>query len=353
MKKTQATAIAVVAVLFVSLTMAAVFYGVPQALGNDQSPDSGQFAVAATDPPVVSDGVSAATIAYSSVQVHSAGAAASSGWVQLSGSGSMDLMSSAAVSQTLANAKVKAGTYDSIKFNVDSAKVTYQGSEYVATVTSSEITVPMQAEAHVNASATAAAIVDMRTVFMNTGNSTKPQFVFSATAFATAMPPSEAAMVSLQVGAKASLTGKAWFDEFVAQTSTNLNLVASISSGSLLLSAQNTGNAQAHVQEVIVTRTSDSASVPGTLPSSLSGSAVFTVDSSGSLHASNSLQGAAMLTGGATISSNSATALNFSGDISLDFGLAGVQITGVAAGQSYLVTVIGANTYASTVVVAG
>ncbi len=353
MKKMTLTAIAIGAVLLVSLATVAVIYGLPQALGYGQQGQSGQFAIMATDPPVTSDGVTAASITYTSVQVHSAGAAETTGWTQVSGSGTLDLMNSAAVSQTIAAAKVKAGTYDAVRFAVGSAKVTFQGNEYAATVTSSNITAQLQSQAHANASTTAAAVVDLRTIFMNTGNTTKPQFIFSATAFATAVPTSEAASVSLRVGATESLSGKAWFSQFVAQTSTKVHFVASLSSGSLLLAAQNSGSARAKVQEVIVTPVSGSAVANATLPASLSGSAVFAVDSTGSLQASNSLQAAALLTGGTTIGAGSAASLSFSGTISLDFGLGNVQLSGVVSGQEYLVTVVGANTFASTVVVAG
>ena len=43
--------------------------------------------------------------------------------------------------------------------------------------------------------------------------------------------------------------------------------------------------------------------------------------------------------------------MNYSGNISLDFGLTSL-VTGIVQGQAYTVTVLGANTYASTVVVA-
>ncbi len=266
----------------------------------------------ATDPPVTSAGVTAAAVSYSSVEVHSDGAAAASGWTQVSGSGTMNLMSSSGVSQTIAAAQVQSGAYDQVRFHIDSCQVTYEGQEYVATVTSSNLTASMQSKAQVNASATAAAIVDMRTIVMNTGNSTKPQFIFSATAFATAVPPSEAASASLQVGATTNVEGKAWFSSFVSQTSTNVNLVASMTSGSLVLAAQNTGSATANIKEVVVTPVSASTSANASLPSSLSGSAVFTVDSTGSLQSSTSLQAAALLNSGSTVGGSSAVTLTFS-----------------------------------------
>jgi hypothetical protein len=53
---------------------------------------------------------------------------------------------------------------------------------------------------------------------------------------------------------------------------------------------------------------------------------------------------------GAQLSTGSSATLNFTGGISLTFGLGSIQISGVVSGQQYLVTVIGANTFASVVV---
>ena len=59
-----------------------------------------------------------------------------------------------------------------------------------------------------------------------------------------------------------------------------------------------------------------------------------------------------MLESGANISSGSSASLNYNGNIALGSTLGGVQISGILAGQEYIVTCIGANTYASTTVVA-
>jgi len=65
------------------------------------------------------------------------------------------------------------------------------------------------------------------------------------------------------------------------------------------------------------------------------------------------LQVAALLGGsGTNCTAGSSTSLSYSGNISLGFGVGGIQLTGVVSGQQYLVTVMGANTYGTLVVTA-
>ncbi len=346
MKKTFAVA-AIAAVVVVSLVAAAVILQYQPSQSG-----SGQLVVMGTDPPITATGVTASSVSYSSVSAHRAGSDMSSGWAQVSGSGTMNLMTSSGTTQTIATSKVNAGTYDAFRFNVDSCKVTYQGQEYVAAVASTTITAQSQSRVLVNDSSTAAAVVDMRTFIMNTGNSSRPQFIFSATAYATAVPPSALASVSLQLGATASLNGQAWWSDFVAESSTQVNLLATISSNSMVLNIQNTGMADAEIQEVIITPVSASAYATASLPAYFSGSAVFTVDSSSNLYSTTSIQSAALLTSGARLASGSTATLNYNGNIWLNFGTGSIQFSGVLTGQQYIVTVIGANTYASALVVA-
>lgn len=348
MEKTFVAAIAIVAALGIVLAAAVVLiqYQSPSQSG------AGNLAIMGTDPAVAASGVTDATITYSSVYAHTAGSDMASGWTQVSGSGSMDLMASQGTVQTLATSQVSAAAYDAFKFNVDSCKVVYQGQSYVTTVASTTITAESQSKVQVNSSATAAAVVDLRTFIENTGSASSPQFVFSATAMATSVPQSTVATLSLQLGATSDLSAQAWWSAFVAQTSANLNVAATLSSNSLVLSLQNSGGANAQVQEIIVTPVSASALVTASLPASFSSSAVFTVNGSGSVQQSSSLQATALLDSGANVTSGATANLNFNGTIALGSTVAGVQLSGIVAGQEYIITCIGANTFASTTVVA-
>ena len=320
---------------------------------SSQQASDGDFAMEATDPPVVASGVTAATATYSSLAVHTAGDSNATGWVELNGTGTINLMSSENVSQTIAAAKIQSGTYDLVRMGIQSASVTYNGQAYAAAVASGNITSKLHSDAQVTASQSSAAVLDLRTFVMNTGSSANPQFVFSACAKATTVPPSDVTTASLQVGAQTNLQGS-WWVGFRDQTSTNITVSsATLTSGSLSLQLKNTGNDSANIQTIVITPVSGGLTATADLPASMSGSAIFTVNSAGSLQASNSLQGAVLLSGNSSqIAAGSSTTLNYSGDISLGFGVVGLQLTGVVSGQQYLVTVIGANTFGSVVVTA-
>ena len=178
MEKTFVAAIAIVAAIGIVLAAAVVLiqYQSPSQSG------AGKLAIMGTDPAVAASGVSDATIAYSSVYAHTAGSDMASGWTQVSGSGSMDLMASQGTVHTLAASQVSAASYDAFKFNVDSCKVVYQGQSYVTTVASTTITAESQSKVQVAANSSAAAVVDLRTFIENTATTSSPQFVFSATA---------------------------------------------------------------------------------------------------------------------------------------------------------------------------
>jgi hypothetical protein len=340
MKKTYVASIAIAVALVLVLAAAVALY-------NPTQSGSGTLAIMGTDPAIASSGVSDSTISYSSVYAHQSGNAMSSGWVQVSGSGTMDLMATQGTAQTIAASHVGAASYDAFRFNVDSCKVVYQGQTYAAAVASTTITAQSQSQVKVNSSSSATALVDLRTFIENTATTSSPQFAFSATAMATTVPPQAAAALSLQLGATANLSGQAWWSAFVSQTSTDLNVQATVSGSSMSLAVQNSGSANAEVQEIIVTPVSASAFASATLPASLSSSAVFTVSNSGTVQQASSLQASALLNGGASVSSGGSANLDFSGS-----AISGAQLTGIVSGQQYIVTCIGANTYASTTVVA-
>ena len=343
MKKTHVAAIAIAAALVLLAAAVALVQYQPS-----QAP-AGQLTVMGTDPPVASYGVSDATASYSSVYAHQSGSSMASGWTQVSGSGTLDLMASQGTAQALATSQVNAASYDAFRFNIDSVKVVYQGQTYAATVASSTVTAESQSQVQVASDSSAAAVVDLRTVVVNTATASSPQFVFSATAEATSVPPSALASLSLNLGTIIDLSGQAWWSAFVTQTSSNVNVAASLSGNSLSLNLQNSGSADGQVQEIIVTPVSASTFASAYLPSSLSGSAVFAVSGSGAVQQSSALQASSMLNGGATVTSGASDSLSYNGNIATS---SGIQASGIVSGQQYIVTCIGANTYASTTVVA-
>ncbi len=324
------------------------------ATSSQRQSGDGDFAMMATDPPIAASGVSSATVTYDGLAVHSAGSSSASGWTEIDAIGTIDLMSSVNVSQTIASTQVQSGTYNMVAMNVTSGTVVYKGQTYTAAIASGDVQVDLNSNVQVNSSNSSAAIIDLRTFIINAGNTSNPQFVVSTSAKATSIPSGYVTAASLQVGSTSSLNGQAWWTTFQARSTTNVTITsATLTAGSLSLQLGNSGNASGDVQTVVVTPVSASTTANASLPATLSGSAVFTVSGIGSAQESSTLQGAILLNStGTVIDTGSTTNVDFTGTISLSFDSGAIQVSGVVPGQTYLITVMGANTFANAVVVA-
>jgi hypothetical protein len=96
--------------------------------------------ISLTDPPNVPNGTTSLMISYSAVQAHVVNAS-SSGWVNIQGSGSVDLLSLVNVSQIIANSGIAANsTINMVRFKVNSANITINGVTSNVSVPSSMIT---------------------------------------------------------------------------------------------------------------------------------------------------------------------------------------------------------------------
>jgi hypothetical protein len=360
-------ALGIVVILVIAAVAAAVVLSFPPSSTSTgtTSGSNGRMAVMGTDPPYTSGGSSAEYEHYSNMAAHrtaasnqptttittAASGGSSSGWVKLNASGTLKLNTIVNASETMALANVTAGSYDSVRLYVDYALVTYNGKNYTAQTTSSQITASLNGNAQVSGSSTTVVIFDLRTVIINTGSTSSPQFVATYSARAQVVPSGSVTSASLQLGARVDLSGSAWFQTFV-QGSAHLQITAAaMSSNSLNVTLKDTGAETANATLVIVTPVTALASVQIVIPDSLQGSAVFIVGPGGTLQASTSLLAQVASPGaGLAVSSSSSATLTFSGSIQFGTTL-GAQV-GVVTGQSYFITVIGTNTVATTTMTA-
>jgi hypothetical protein len=312
----------------------------------------GTFSMLATDPPVYASGVSKIFVKYSGEDVHTSGSAAANAWVGLNSSGTIELTSLVNTTQTIASSKIKSGAYDMARLDISSATVLYNGQNYTASVPNNQLAANMSSQLQVNSSAPSAALIDLHTVVVNGGNSSQPQFLFSASAKAAVLPSSDAS-AAVSVGARLSLTSKPWWGPFIVQSTASLKIAsANVTSTSLSLIIRNTGGANTTLRMVTITPASVFAGVTA-LPPTLTGSATFLINQDGSLTASTqSGQQTLLQNAGASLAAGSSAALTYKGTIQL--GKSGLlTVTGVLQGQQYLVTVISSDSAASLVVAAG
>lgn len=272
------------------------------------------------------------------------------GWVSLNASGWLELDTLVNASQTVAVKNVTAGSYNSVRLYVDSAIVTYKGQNYTAHTGSGQMTASLNGNAQVSGGSTTVILFDLRTIAMNAGSSSSPDFVVTSSARAEAVPSGSVASSSLNVGARTDLSTSAWFQSFVSGSAHLVITAATISSNSLGVTVKDTGSESSNVSLVIVTPLSIIGSSQVIIPGSLDGSAVFAAGPAGSLQATNNILAQVSSGSSVTVTSSSSSTLTYSGTI--QFGVGVQALTGVQTGQSYLITVIGNNSVASSTVTA-
>ena len=94
-----------------------------------------------TDPPTVPNGTQALIINYSSLEAHVVGPNNSSRWVSGYGNGTVNLLGLVNSSLIIGQAKaVDNGVVDEVRFNINSAKITINGTTYNVSVPDSQVT---------------------------------------------------------------------------------------------------------------------------------------------------------------------------------------------------------------------
>ncbi len=334
----------------------------------------GTLAVLLTDPPNAPVGVTKVYVTYVDLAVHVSGMDNNSGWTILKTSGSIELMGTVNISQTISSARISSGSYNLVRFDITNAVVTYGGLNYTAFVPTSVLTVPIVNGVMVSSSAPAATIIDISPTVINVGSQSSPEFIIQSVAFAYPVTSSTATLpetVLTTVGSKMGLMGLTWWSTIQQKYTADLSIgAASMNETYLNLKVLNTGGNSTVLNLVTVTPVvnATAAGHQGVLPTALGQSAIFIVLKNGTLVQlqlfMHSMMGATsasaisvslfsqrgvVLPPGAT-----ATLTHPRGTILLGFmGMAIETPVGlVIKGHQYLVTVIGEQTSASVVVTA-
>jgi hypothetical protein len=292
-----------------------------------------------------------------------------SGWTTIKQAGAIELLGTVGQALTLSSASIPAGTYDSIRFQVASAQVTYQGSNHSAIVQGGQLTVRIIGDAVVSGSQAAAALIDIQPTVINVGTSSSPQFVLWAEARAFQVPSDQASGGVETEGHRFSLKGNGWWDNDQALASVSLQLSGvSLSANSLSLNVMDGGSSGTWLKLVVVSSTDFTAGASNgdSVPADITSSAVFVALDNGTLvqflpllHTSMPfIRGEnqesvfdALLSAGYNLTAGSSVHFSYSGSIELSFGVFS-QAQSITSGTTYWVTVIGDNAVATTSVTA-
>lgn len=172
-----------------------------------------------TDPPSVPAGTQAAVVTYSALKVDES-SPSGLGWVNATGSGSVNLMSVVNSSQVIGYANLTANTtISAVRFVATSAYVTINNTRYNVTIPNSTVNAQVNGQSRLNASS--AVLVDMATTISAVYNSNTTAFVMAPSAKAALVSNSSinggisiglgigastnvGAMISINAGAKAT-----------------------------------------------------------------------------------------------------------------------------------------------------
>jgi hypothetical protein len=311
-------------------------------------------------------------ISYDNLQIRASGLDQSSGWIPVNVKGSIELLGTVNVSQTIASFHLPDGKYNMLRFNVSSAVVTYNGKNFTAFVVHSVLYVPFKSPVEVTNSKVTAAIIDIHPNVLNIRSHSNPEFVIKTQANGFLVPSTEVTDQTEREGHRETLAGKSWWIQIQQNSTATLYITtASLTGISFNATAKNVGTEMTTLRLVIVTPL---ASLVATDSESehrsplLMGSLVFAVKSDGTLTPLSTLvhktegetddrptvasaifqeKGGYNLTGGASIQ------LAYKGLMTTGYGDVVAASFSIVAGQQYLITVVGEQSLASYVVVAG
>jgi len=207
----------IVAVLAVGLLLTSQM---PVVAGSQQVP------IVLTDPQQVPPGTSSLIISYSSVQAHLSNAGNSSGWINASGSGSIDLTVLINVSQIIGIASIPTNaSINTIRFSVTEATIAINGTAYNVTVPSGQVTAHVTGKTTVNSTSSVLLDLSPTVVAIVTTNSTV--FVMVPSVKAIIVPRGAGALV-LNVGARNDLTSEERARLEEGQTALNLTITSAL-----------------------------------------------------------------------------------------------------------------------------
>ena len=322
---------------------------------------SGTLAVLMTDPPTIPDGVTAVYINYSDISIHVSNAGNETGWTDLQSSGEINLLSIINSTETIAASNVTSGVFNALRFNITSALVTFQGTNYTADLVYQEHTlfVPIVGGITITGGKTSAAVIEMTPTVLLLGNTTDPVFAF--------IPGAKGYTLSAQSispnphkGDRDDDNGKI-SDQIQDQTHFEIT-AASLTPNSLSVTVKNNGNTPIVFRFVALTATSTISG--GWVPTAPMGSIskiseFFVVASNGSLLSLNSKShqqlDTTMDAGGNSMAAGSSVTYTYNGPVTMG-ALALLQgqtpTQSVSPGQRYVVTVLGGGAFAKTLVTA-
>ncbi len=234
--------------------LGALLYGIYNTpSGSVLSPGTSTLPILLTDPPQVPNGTSALTLYYSSIALHSADHANSTGFTQLNTSGSVNLMTLVNQSQVLALANVNSSArFDMVVIDVTKATITIENKTYNVTVPSGRIFIKLNE--NLNASSSGGALIDFTPAIIQIYGNNNSTFVLVPSAVAVALRKGEIGS-HLHLGETQGLSSKEEDSISHARAQmaiTGESIAVSGNTESISVTVKNDGNTTVDIKHVMV-----------------------------------------------------------------------------------------------------
>ncbi|MDG6908171.1 MAG: DUF4382 domain-containing protein [Nitrososphaerota archaeon] len=327
----------------------------------------GLLSVLISDPPHLPDGVSALYVTYQNMYLHLAGVPEADGWIQVSSSGSIQLLGAVNIGETVAFASMPADEYNMIRFNVSSATATYNNQNYSALVQNGNLTIHFIDVLSIDPTQPSALVVDVSPFVVNFGAITNPSFVLKPSAISFSAPQGFATQQMQHIGYRFQFQANhTWFWQYRNSFGPQVNITsATLSNTSLTLVVNDSGSESLTINAITLSSLQGTSMGHGfrsdSMPSGLSGSAVFLVNSSGDLtqltrqeYGTGPMELSTMIWGSEGYSlAPGASTLSYSGAIVLSLRMPPYTQPGeIVPGQQYMISLMGDGVCSSYVVTA-
>ncbi len=205
---------------------------------------SGNLSILLTDPPNFPANVTNAYVYYSEIEVHmSTIGNQTTGWYVVAHAGHVSIADLQNFSVTVGNAPLQSGMYDSIRFHIVNATVTYNGVNYTAYVHGDELVVPIQGGITVSAGGSHGLLMDLASVVIPYQNGTSVGFIFASNALCYPFPGPAWHDNYGMMGHMTDLRQQGWWHDAWSHSVGNVTITnASLTPNSLSVTVKNTGS---------------------------------------------------------------------------------------------------------------
>ena len=213
---------------------------------------SSNIPVMITDPPVVPAGTQDLVVAYTSLMVHtsSTGRGAHIGWVNVSGSGSLDLLTVVNSSKVIGLANISANSsINFVKLDIASMTITVNGIVYNVTLPSNSILIAITGSEKINS--TSGVLVDFEPVVHAVYNDNTTSFIMAPVVRAAVVSNVTGVGLGARIGLDAS--AKARLEAATPNiTITNASVTVSGNDTSVSITVKDNSNSSAVISDVVL-----------------------------------------------------------------------------------------------------